>query len=970
MADNPYAKYANPYAGYVPIGVPDPAKPLDLKSKQIGVQKGEAELALTPYQLRKQAADAAAAELDLKNKQEAYLAQHPKGPTATVLGPDSLKALSPPDQEIVKALAEGRLAFPAGFALKAPWWQQKLEQVAAYDPSFDATNFNQRAKARAILLNGKVGTSANALNTSIGHVGMLNEQIGGTASHNLTPLNSLINTFEQLTGDPGITNFKDTAGKLASELTSVYRNGGGAEQDVIRQLQSLDPNASEAQKKAVIQNTLDLLASKQAANLYQYSLGGGKPEVDLLDPAARKVLDQFPDIRDKYFAGPPAPMSQAAAALLTHNGGQPPSAPPPPPGDGNTPPPVGPQGGVPQADYSSMVGQTGGSSVATMDPNSKLGAFRQTYRNEFDPVMANTVSAFIRHGTPYDTVAAYAQSHGATPPDPSAYAAAVAFAKQHSGAVNVEANKAVPTTIGERLDSSPAAALLSGAVRGGTAGLSDVAGRTLMGPQYDANLQALSLTHPGADLTGNVIGGFGAALGGGAAADALRLAPRARMLLGAERAQLGKLAPAASDAAYGGIYGASENPDNPLGGAAAGVATAVPAGIGTRALVRGTGRAIAPTGGNAQPLYDAGVIPTLGQRAAASNGMFGRGINLAEQAMQSVPLLGALPAMARQSARNQFQKGAFNQALADINQTLPKGVGAGPEAHSFTAGQFTKAYDQAREGMQFAPDNQFAVDLADFSAKLNDGTLNAEQKSQVQKRIETAVDSRLTRNTDMNGTAYKNAASELAQTQADWAKTDPLKANALGDYLSIFDAAAKRNSDPQAVQMLNQADAGYAKFVRIQDAAKRGGAAKDAGTFSPTDYAASVKNMGTGLRTNAYSRGDALGQDYANAGLSLRDGLSDSGTAMRLGVLGGIQGAEGTALAAGGHLGILANPATLGMFAPYVGNIGGRMIAPRSATLPPILANPINRAGNAIYNRADTIGRFGVPAALDYFLSQ
>jgi hypothetical protein len=607
-------------------------------------------------------------------------------------------------------------------------------------------------------------------------------------------------------------------------------------------------------------------------------------------------------------------------------------------------------------------------SLATMDPNSKLGAFQQTYRNEFDPAAAEALTAFIRHGSPYPTVVAYAQSHGATPPDPQSYAAAVAFAKQHNGAVNVEANKAVPTTIGERLASSPAAALLSGAVRGGTAGLSDVAGRTLMGPQYDANLQALSLTNPGADLAGNVVGGVGAAMGGGAAADALRLAPRARALFGAERAaQLGKIAPAASDAAYGGIYGASENPDDPLGGAAAGIATAIPAGIGARALTRGVGRTIAPTGGSAQPLYDAGVFPTIGQRAAASGGMFGRALNGVEQAMQSVPILGALPAMARQSARNQFQKGAFNQALADINQALPKGVGPGPEAHAYTAGQFTKAYDAARSGMQFAPDNQFALDQADFFAKLNDGTLNAEQRAQVQQRIKTAVDSRLTRDTDLNGTAYKNAASELAHTQADWAKTDPLKANALGDYLSIFDAAAKRNSDPQAVQMLNQADNGYAKFVRIQDAAKRGGAGKEAGTFTPTDYAAAVKANGTGLRTNAYSRGNAVGQDYAQAGLSLRDTMGDSGTAPRLMTLGALQGAEGAALGASGHLGILTNPATLGMFAPYVGNIGGRMIAPRAATLPPILANPLNLTGNAIYNRAGIFGKLAVPGALDYF---
>ena len=170
--------------------------------------------------------------------------------------------------------------------------------------------------------------------------------------------------------------------------------------------------------------------------------------------------------------------------------------------------------------------------------------------------------------------------------------------------------------------------------------------------------------------------------------------------------------------------------------------------------------------------------------------------------------------------------------------------------------------------------------------------------------------------------------------------------------------------------MLDQADNGYAKFVRIQQASKLGGASKEAGTFTPTDYASAVKNMGTGLRTNAYSRGNALGQDYAKAGLALRDTLGDSGTAPRLATLGMLQGAEGAALGASGHLGLLTNPATLGMFAPYVGNIGGRLIAPRSATLPPAIANILDASGNAIYNRAGSVGQLGAPAALSYLYQQ
>jgi hypothetical protein len=594
-------------------------------------------------------------------------------------------------------------------------------------------------------------------------------------------------------------------------------------------------------------------------------------------------------------------------------------------------------------------------------------------RNAFDPVMAGAVSTFIRKGVPYDTAAAYVQSHGAVL-DPNQYNSALAYQKQHPSATpNVNADKTVPTTMGERLASSPLAAGIVGAGTAGTAGLSDVVGRSLFGPQWDANRQALSLTNPGSDLAGNVAGGVGGMLAGSAALG--RIAPG---LVNAARAsRIAPFLPAASDAAYGATYGASENPDNPLGGAVAGGLTGIGGGMFARGATKAIGRTIAPTAGAAAPLYDAGVFPTVGQRAAAMTGPIGsrvgKAVNTVEQAMQSVPVLGALPAMAREGARKDFQTGAFNQSLGEIGQQLPKGAGPGPEAHAYASGAFTKAYDAARSGMQFVPDPQFAADNAAFAAKLNDGTLNAEQVKQVQQRINTAVDSRLGKSPVLGGDAYKNAASELADTQRAWAKDDPLKAQALGDYLSIFDGAARRNSNPQAVQMLDQADRGYAQLVRIQQASARGGAAKDAGSFSPVDYAGAVKQMAGGVRSNAYSRGNALGQDYAQAGLSLRDTLPNSGTAERLmtGQVVGGAGLGGIAALGGGHA--LANPVTAGMFgayAPGIQNLVKKAIAPREYTLPPDLAAILNGAGNGIYDRSGAIGRFGAPAALGYFAGQ
>jgi hypothetical protein len=41
------------------------------------------------------------------------------------------------------------MQFPNGPALKTPYWQNMLRNVAQFDPEFDAVNYNARSKTRA-----------------------------------------------------------------------------------------------------------------------------------------------------------------------------------------------------------------------------------------------------------------------------------------------------------------------------------------------------------------------------------------------------------------------------------------------------------------------------------------------------------------------------------------------------------------------------------------------------------------------------------------------------------------------------------------------------------------------------------------------------------------------------------------------------------------------------------------------------
>jgi hypothetical protein len=281
MTDNwwqsaPLAPASDPsFTGYIP-GTPKPAAPkdrLDAESKRLDIAKKRQELGLDPP------VGQTTATSDLSG--DAYLA-----------------TLDKPTGALVKALAEGRKSFPSGAALRNPYWQNILTHVSNFDPGFDETSYTQRAATRRSYFAGTGGPakSIRALNTAIGHLGMLADQIDGTASHGFTPLNYVENTASQVMGNHGPTQFKQTAENLASELTAVYREAGGAEADIDRYIGQLSPNASEEQKRSAIGNTVKLLKSKLDALNYQYSQGMGVAGKDLpvfLDKHAEEVFKNY-----------------------------------------------------------------------------------------------------------------------------------------------------------------------------------------------------------------------------------------------------------------------------------------------------------------------------------------------------------------------------------------------------------------------------------------------------------------------------------------------------------------------------------------------------------------------------------------------------------------------------------------------------------------------------------------------------
>jgi|GEM_PF-3422062 len=600
---------------------------------------------------------------------------------------------------------------------------------------------------------------------------------------------------------------------------------------------------------------------------------------------------------------------------------------------------------------------------------SETGA--QTFSTERDRAFAAKAQALFDRGGTKEQLDALAVSEG-YPPYGDSLDEAIR-ARSRGGKVVIlphESGYKPPSVIGAAA-ASPVGAFATGAANALTGGyLDEIVGLT--GGDAERAQQAkevMRAAHPVADILGNVTGGALAMAGGEAALGRLGLS-------GATQAST--LAPrlVGEDAAYGALYGSGEDNGNRLRGAIGGAAAGAAGGIAGRFGINAAANALAPTGGRLAALYAQGVRPTLGQRVVGAEGpissVVGRAVNGAEEALQSIPGFGYAVAGARGRARDQFERGAFNSALGEIGDKLPDSMKLGTEPHAYMQDAFNRAYDEARSGMQFVPDQQYLADLNVFRNNIGSGVLTDAQVGQVRKILNNAVQSRLSaQGGRLDGEAYKAASSDISKAARDLSRTDPLVSEALNDYVAILDNAARRNSPAEAAARLDAADRGYAKAVRIEEAAAQRGANQDIGRFTPNQFDRAVQKTAGSVRSREYLRGDALMSDYANAGKSLSDRLPNSGTPERLftgqlvaaGVGGGGAAATGTLPAAVGLGGVASLPYWAG-----VRNVTTELLAPRNAATP--VGRGLTTLGRVVRERQRLGGYIAAPIGAEDFAAQ
>lgn len=214
-------------------------------------------------------------------------------------GETALSGIPPAMADQVKALADGRMAFPSGFALKSPYWQQMLQLVSQYDPNFDAINYNARSKTRQDFTSGKSAENIKSLNTAIGHLNTITEKFDALNNSNFPGYNTGANWLGTKLGNETIQSAVggfDTA-KLAvsGEMAKVFRSVGMSQQEIEHWMDRLSSSQTPADFKSTMKTATDLMGGRLDAIGDQYSKGMGKSTqgLDLLSPDAKKQFQSI-----------------------------------------------------------------------------------------------------------------------------------------------------------------------------------------------------------------------------------------------------------------------------------------------------------------------------------------------------------------------------------------------------------------------------------------------------------------------------------------------------------------------------------------------------------------------------------------------------------------------------------------------------------------------------------------------------
>lgn len=202
-------------------------------------------------------------------------------------------ASTPQQQATAQAILDGRMSPPGSFALKTPYWQAVMGEVFRQDPQWN----EQRAQLRKDFTVGKHSTEINAINTAMGHVGVLGDAIDALNNGNIKVLNGLANQLGVQVGKDNVTTFNTIVHRVGPEIAKAYISAGGTAGERGADEKDFDPSLGPKQLKSNVSMTAKLLRSKISSleNQWNQNRSEGMPSFEdrFIMPEAKTQLDKW-----------------------------------------------------------------------------------------------------------------------------------------------------------------------------------------------------------------------------------------------------------------------------------------------------------------------------------------------------------------------------------------------------------------------------------------------------------------------------------------------------------------------------------------------------------------------------------------------------------------------------------------------------------------------------------------------------
>jgi hypothetical protein len=272
-------------------------------------------------------------------------------------------------------------------------------------------------------------------------------------------------------------------------------------------------------------------------------------------------------------------------------------------------------------------------------------------------------------------------------------------------------------------------------------------------------------------------------------------------------------------------------------------------------------------------MIDEGVDLTPGQR-------LGGAWQRTENKATSLPIAGDSIISAQQRAHETFNRATVNKALSDIGDSLPEGK-VGYDAIKYADEAVSGRYNELLPNLSISLDKGINKQLSTLRYMAQE--MPEQQARQFETILEQRVLKKFTPEGNMMGQTFKDVDSVLGNKIRNLRSRGDADDQDLADALRETQAILRRGverQNPEYRGELKKINSAFAKLVRIEGAASQVGAKE--GVFTPAQLLGNTKRFDSSVRKKASAKGEALMQDWAEAGSKVLGSYPDSGTAGRM----------------------------------------------------------------------------------------